>query len=174
MHQLYRHTHTISTPFSTRPASGFHTSPRQSSHRKPIHQRHCPHPQPHTRHEFRAHTAPHTTTQPPQTPTPIQPPQTHAHTAPQTHTPTQPHRRTRPHSLHKHTPTQPPTRRRPPTTLTTHSTQTLTPTHSTPSRPPPVSCPHTSTGRVPSSTGHTPAGRRDPNRSCEQGQENPR
>ena len=31
-----------------------------------------------------------------------------------------------------------------------------------------------STGRVHSSTGHTPAGRRDPNRSCEQDQENPR
>ena len=28
------------------------------SHRKPIHQRHCPHPQPHTRHEFHAHTQP--------------------------------------------------------------------------------------------------------------------
>ena len=42
MHQLYRHTHTISTPFSPRPASGLHRYTRQSSHRKPIHQRHRP------------------------------------------------------------------------------------------------------------------------------------
>ena len=51
-------------------------------------------PQPYTRHEFRAHTAPHT------------PYSLHKHPQPHRHTP--------------QTPTQTPTRRRPPPTLTTH------------------------------------------------------
>ena len=51
--------------------------PRPYSPRKPIHQRHCPHPQtqiphPYTPHRFRAHTAPqkHTATQPHKHPQP--------------------------------------------------------------------------------------------------------
>ena len=116
----------------------------------------------------RAHTAPtnqstndhrHTLPIPhPQIPHPHCPTNTRAHT-PQTNSNRPPHTDTHPQTN---------TRRQAPTTLT------LTPTHSTPSRPPPVSCPHTSTGRVPSSTGHTPAGQRGPNRSCEQDEESPR
>ena len=60
MHQPY----TAPTLTSTRPATGLHTSPRQSSHHKPIHQRHSPHtqtPRPYTLHKYHNHTAPHTT-----------------------------------------------------------------------------------------------------------------
>ena len=92
MHQLYRHTHTISTPFSPRPAFPVPQISTPIPPHKPIHQR--------------LQTHKHTDT------TPIQP---HKHTAPQTHSPTntQPHKHTAPQ-----TPT--PTRRRPPPTLTTH------------------------------------------------------
>ena len=92
MHQPY----TALTLTSTRPASGFHTSPRQSSHHKPIHQRHSP-PNLHV----------HTTHKP------IQPTTTDAQTKPQIphstnttiHTPQipQPYSSTNTYSLHKHT-----------------------------------------------------------------------
>ena len=82
MHQLYRHTYTISTPFSPRPASGFHTfrahtatqtnpqrhrPPNLHAHttHKPIHQR----PQPHR------YTHKHT----PQIPRPYSPTDAHRH-----------------------------------------------------------------------------------------------
>ena len=56
MHQPY----TAPTLNSTRPATGLHTSPRQSSIHKPIHQRHSPHI-PHstntTLHKYHNHTA---------------------------------------------------------------------------------------------------------------------
>ena len=70
MHQPY----TAPTLTSTRPATGFHTSPRQSSIHKPIHQRTTLS----THHKYH-HT--HSTNT-----TPIQPPQTHTASTPtQTH-----------------------------------------------------------------------------------------
>ena len=86
------------TLISTRPATGFHTSPRQSSIHKPIHQRHCP-----THSTDSAPILPHKHTA-------IQPPQTHS----PTNTPST--------TTHRHT------RRRPPPTQTltpmTHPTLT--------------------------------------------------
>ena len=81
------------TSISPRPASGLHRYTRQPSPRKPIHQRHCPHPhipqipRPYSLHN---HTA-STTIQPPQ------PHSLHNHTASTTTQPPQPH------SLHNHT-----------------------------------------------------------------------
>ena len=87
MHQPY----TALTLNSTRPATSLHTFPRQSSHHKPIHQRHSPtdtrantatqnqstndhrHTPIHAHHRYRAHTAPQTRN-------------SHRHTAPQTPT----------------------------------------------------------------------------------------
>ena len=104
MHQPY----TAPTLNSTRPATGLHTSPRQSSIHKPIHQRHSP-PNLHV----------HTTHKP-------------IHQRPQTHKPNHRYHTPQipqPYSLHKHT--QPHKH----TTTHTHSTQarpptqTLTPSH---------------------------------------------
>ena len=67
MHQLYRHTHTISTPFSPRPASGFHTFPRPHSHTNQstndtVPQTHATDTHTTTNYRYHNHTAPQTPT----------------------------------------------------------------------------------------------------------------
>ena len=83
MHQPYRHTHTISTPFLSRPASGIHKYTRPYNPHKPIHQR--PQTHAHTRtnthHRYHIHTAPQTHNSHTHTAsTPTQPPQKHTPT----------------------------------------------------------------------------------------------
>ena len=107
-------THSTDIEFDETSVSGFHTSPRQSSPHKPIHQRHCPHtpqtpqiPQPYT-----TTNSTHAPVQPPQTPqipqpytttnsthAPVQPPQTPTTIQPHTHTL---HKHPHPYSLHRH------------------------------------------------------------------------
>ena len=128
MHQPY----TAPTLNSTRPAYGIHRYTRQSSHHKPIHQRHSPpnlHANPATTNQSTNDTV-H------QISTPIQPPQTNPPTTQSTH-----YRYHHTHSTntttiqpHKHIqPPQPPqtahTRRRAGPTLTQSMHSTLTPLH---------------------------------------------
>ena len=149
MYQLYRHTHTISTPFSPRPASGSHKFRANPAHTNQstndtahtLHKHHTPQiPQPYT-----TTNSTHAPVQPPQThslhkhPQPYSPTPTrttyHKHPQPYSPTPTRTtyHKHPHPHSLHRHPQPYSPTPTPPPHP---HSLHTHTQTRTTPARPP--------------------------------------